>query len=253
MPGTRLTTLALAGLIGLATSPTLLATAAGGERGSAPAAEHATAGPPLVCVEIEIGDAKSLPWGKGAFEGAGKGANMKRIAEQTLELLSATDSTLVRMETLRRATVYMYRDESACAGLLARLAWIALDREADAGATAAERARAWFDAGYFAACLWHMNISPDKSRPGFAADVQGYAWLVRAIDLSGGDPAMEFAAANAVHPGVRKSQRDLYEAHMRRAIRGVHDEKSLLRANIDAHLAHWNESAAAILRTADSR
>ncbi len=251
MPAIRLASLALAASLGLAAAATI--TTAGGERCRTIAAEHATLGPPLVCVEIEIGDAKSLPWGKGAFDGAGKSANPKRIADQTLALLSTTDSTLVRMETLRRATVYMHRDEPACAGLLARLAWIALDREAQPDATDAERARAWFDAGYFAACLWHMNISPDKARPGFAADVQGYAWLVRAIDLSGGDPAMEFAAANAAHPGVRKSQRDLYEAHMRRAIRGVGDEKSLLRSNIDAHLAHWNESAAAILRTADTR
>ncbi|MCW5777105.1 MAG: hypothetical protein KIS87_11765 [Phycisphaeraceae bacterium] len=249
----RLARLALAGSIGLAAATLVTTATAGGERCHAAPAGHATLGPPLVCVEIEIGDARSLPWGKGAFDGAGKSANPKRIADQTLALLSETDSTLVRMETLRRATVYMYRDESACAGLLARLAWIALDREADAGATDAERARAWFDAGYFAACLWHMNISPDKARPGFAAGVQGYAWLVRAIDLSGGDPAMEFAAANAAHPGVRKSQRDLYEAHMRRAIQGVGDEKSLLRMNIDSHLAHWNESADAILRTADSR
>ncbi|MCL4742802.1 MAG: hypothetical protein KJZ54_11450 [Phycisphaerales bacterium] len=252
MRTSRLVTATLAGSIGLAAAASI-ATIAHAGGGAWAAAEHATLGPPLVCVEVEIGDAKSLPWGKGAFAGAGKSANPQRIAEQTLELLAATDSTLVRMETLRRATVYTHRDEAACGGLLARLAWIALDREADPGASAADRARAWFDAGYFAACLWHMNVSPHKARPGFAADVQGYAWLVRAIELSGGDPAMEFAAANAAHPGVRKSQRDLYEAHMSRAIRGAGEGTPLLRENIDAHLAHWNESAAAILRTADSR
>lgn len=250
MPFARLASLSLAASIGLAAAlPITTVANAGGER-CRTAATHAALGPPLLCVEIDIGDAKSLPWGKGAFD-TGKGLDRKRIVRQTLEVLKTADSTLVRMETLRRATVHLERDEPQCESLLARLAWIALDQDANPNASDADRARAWFDAGYFAACLWHAGLDIGW-KPGWDSDAQGYSWLTHAIRLSGGDPTMHFATANAVHPGMRKSRRDLYEAHMRPAIVGA-GKDGLLRRNIDAHLAHWNESEVAILRTADGR
>lgn len=197
-------------------------------------------GPPLVCVPFEIGDAKSLPWGEGAFDKKARYAN-NRLVDDTLGVLKTTESTLVRMETLRRATVYA--DAGAARELLARLAWIALDIESSPESTQEARARAWYDAGFFAACLWHMGTDLDW-KPGWSEGVQGYAWMARAIELEGSDPAMQLGAACAAHPGMRDSKRDLYERHMRAALAGAAPDSPEARS-IRTHLEHWGESVGA--------
>jgi len=243
---------AVCAMLGLAGAPA----SAGGE-GCAAAAEFSSMGPPLVCVPVEIGEAESLAWGDGAF-GEAKRYRKGGLVNDTLGVLKTSDDVLVHMETLRRATVYVGEDGDLARELLARLAWIAMDFEAGAGdggwnsegesapgmSDPERRALAWFDAGYFAAALGHMGVKLDW-KPGVGEGVQGYAWLRKAVELSGGDPAMHFAAAIAAHPGMRESKRDLFEAHMRRAIAGA-DEGSLLMRNIEAHLGHWEESVAAL-------
>lgn len=206
----------------------------------------AVLGPPLVCVEVEIGAAKSLPWGSGAF-GEARGYREDKLVEDTLGVLEASEDLLVHMETLRRATIYIGEDAELARELLGRLSCIAMDLEADASTGSGRRARAWFDAGYLAAALGHMGVKLGW-KPGAAEGVQGYAWLREAIELSGGDAAMHFAAANAAHPGMRGSKRDLFELHMRAAVDGAAAGSPLAR-NIEAHLAHWDESIA-VFRTA---
>jgi hypothetical protein len=225
-------------------------------------------GPPLVCVPVEIGTAKSLPWREGAF-GEAKGYRTGNLVNDTLGVLKTSDDVLVHMETLRRATVYIGDDAELARELLARLAWIAMDFESAAGdgerstggqaasgtgstggqaasgtGDAERRARAWFDAGYLAAALGQMDVRLEW-KPGVGAGVQGYAWLRRAVELSDGDPAMHFAAGIAAHPGMRQSKRDLFEEHIRAAIAGAGSD-SLLMRNLEAHLGHWEESVAAL-------
>ena len=65
----------------------------------------AYAGPPLICHPLNIGSAKSLPSGDGPF-GTKKDYNRERLVEETLDLLTADMPVIVRMETLRRATIY---------------------------------------------------------------------------------------------------------------------------------------------------
>lgn len=205
------------------------------------AAELERMGPPLVCHPIQIGDAKSLPFGNDAFD-IDKGYNAKHLVGDTLKLLKTEESTLVRMETLRRATVYARSDKSAATELLAKLAWKALDAEAQPGEQSAGsgRAAAWFDAGFFAACLGQMNVDLDWNA-GVADGVIGYAWITEALRISDGNPEMEFAAALATHPGMRDSKRDLFEQHIRLAAAGA-DSDPLLAKNLKAHLAIWGES-----------
>jgi len=195
----------------------------------------------LVCHPIQIGDAKSLPFGADAFD-IDKGYNAKHLVGDTLKLLKTEESTLVRMETLRRATVYARSDKAAATELLAKLAWKALDAEAGAGEKSAGdgRAAAWFDAGFFAACLGQMNVDLDWNA-GVADGVIGYAWIKEALRVSDGNPEMEFAAALATHPGMRDSKRDLFEQHIRLAAAGA-DSDPLLAKNLKAHLAIWGES-----------
>src|SRR5260370_3120530 len=107
----------------------------------------AQAGPPLICHTIEIGRAKSLPWISHSWNlSGGENYDTKNLVRDTLEILAPGTPVLVRMETLRRATLYARKDPVAAKELLARL---------HAPATAAHSSRppdplAWFDVGYLA-------------------------------------------------------------------------------------------------------
>src|ERR1043165_804779 len=90
----------------------------------------AVAGPPLLCFPYEIGTAQSLPWGgKDPFNKSAK-YDTSKVVEDTLAILKTEKSTLVRMETLRRAAVYIGKDATTATALLAKLSWIAMDAEA---------------------------------------------------------------------------------------------------------------------------
>src|SRR6266446_6021162 len=168
----------------------------------------AQAGPPLICHPIEIGQAKSLPWISHSWNlSGGENYDTKNLIRDTLEILAPDTPVLVRMETLRRATLYARKDPVAAKELLARL---------HARATSAESsghpdALAWFDVGYLAEAYkqwigqsW-MKVSKDEQNP--AAGVDGYALVKKAIGLRGSDPQMEFAAALITLSGPREQHR----------------------------------------------
>src|SRR5260370_3521092 len=85
-------------------------------------ASVAQAGPPLICHTIEIGQAKSLPWISHNWNlSGGENYDTKNLVRDTLEILSPNTPVLVRMETLRRATLYAPKDPAAAKHLLTRL------------------------------------------------------------------------------------------------------------------------------------
>jgi hypothetical protein len=181
-------------------------------------ANVAQAGPPLICHTIEIGQAKSLPWiGHNWNLSGGENYDTKNLVPDTLDILAPDIPVLVRMETLRRATLYARKDPHAAKELLARL---------HARATSAESsghsdALAWFDVGYLAETYkqwigqsW-MRVSQDEQNP--AAGVDGYALVKKAIGLRGSDPQMEFAAALITLSGPQEEHRQ----HARKATAGA--------------------------------
>src|SRR5712692_3478195 len=191
----------------------------------------AQAGPPLICHTIEIGQAKSLPWISHGWNLSGsENYDTKNLVRDTLEILGPDTSVLVRMETLRRATLYARKDPLAAKELLARL---------HARATSAESsghpdALAWFDAGYLAETykqwigqnLPHMTDGMRMdSNP--ASGVDGYALVKKAIALRGDDPQMEFAAALITLSGPQEEHRQ----HAQKAIAGAKSD-SLLAQNL---------------------
>jgi hypothetical protein len=183
----------------------------------------AQAGPPLICHTIEIGQAKSLPWISHNWNLSGsENYDTKNLVRETLEILAPDTPVLVRMETLRRATLYARKDPVAAKELLARL---------HARATSAESsghpdALAWFDVGYLAETYkqwigqkW-MRVSADEQNP--AAGVDGYALVKKALALRGAalhgdDPQMEFAAALITFSGPATEHRE----HAQKAITGA--------------------------------
>ncbi len=189
--------------------------------GSLWAAPSAFAGPPLVCHPYQIGDAKSLPC--DAKGGASKGYDRAQVVDDTLALLKTERDYLVRMETLRRATVYVGQDRDRATELLAKLSWMALDAEA---AGNSEWARtAWFDAGFLASC-YHQNGVDIDWKPGVADHLQGWAWIQKAIDQGADDPAVQFAAALVLLEKNDGSHR----AYLARAVAGAEPGSNLARS-----------------------
>ena len=85
--------------------PLLLASAVVSVLVSSPA----LAGPPLVCFPFEIGNAGTLPMGANGWRSIDPTYDVTRLVDDTLALLRPETPVLVRMETLRRATIYARR------------------------------------------------------------------------------------------------------------------------------------------------
>jgi len=212
----------------------------------------AQAGPPLICHTIEIGQAKSLPWISHSWNlSGGETYDTKNLVRDTLEILSPDTPVLVRMETLRRATLYAREDPVAAKELLARL---------HARATSAESsghpdALAWFDVGYLAETykqwigqnLPHMTDGM-RMDANPAAGFDGYALVKKAIGLRGtalhaDDPQMEFAAALITLSGPQ----DEHRQHALKAIVGAKADP-LLAQNLASHfMGQQSQTVSALL------
>src|SRR6267378_768331 len=187
------------------------------------------AGPPLICHTIEIGQAKSLPWISHNWNlSGGENYDTKNLVRDTLEILAPVTPVLVRMETLRRATLYARQDPVAAKELLARLHARATSEESSGHPDAL----AWFDVGYLAETYkqwigqsW-MRVSKDEQNP--ATGVDGYALVKKALALrdpsqNGNHAQMEFAAALITLSGPRDAHRE----HAQKAIAGAKSDPLL--------------------------
>jgi len=199
-------------------------------------ASVAQAGPPLICHTIEIGQARSLPWVSHTWNlSGGETYDTKNLTRDTLEILSPDTPVLVRMETLRRATLYARKDPVAAKELLTRLH----DRATSAESSGHPNALAWFDVGYLVEAykqwigqnLPHMTDGM-RTDTNPAAGIDGYALVKRALDmrsatLQGDDPQMEFAAALITLSGPQ-------EAHHQHALKAIGGAKAdpLLAQNL---------------------
>jgi len=196
-------------------------------------AASAEAGPPLICHVISIGNAKSLPW-TDSNGGTDPNYDLKNLVPDTLAILTPSTPVIVRMETLRRATIYARQDPYVAKELLTRL----YARASDSDRAGQPNALAWFDAGYVVECykqwigrnLPHMTDGL-RMDPNPAANLDGYAWVTRAIGLRGADAQMEFGAALISLYGSHAS--DL-RGHAQRA-QAAASSDPLLAANLGSH------------------
>jgi hypothetical protein len=176
---------------------------------------YAQAGPPLICHPIEIGQAKSLPWIDWNQKGTG-GYDLKNLTRDTLAILDLSAPVLLRMETLRRATIYARQDPQVAKELLTRLQ----ARAATSTDSGLSEALAWFDVGYLIE-TYQQWIG--KAEPNPAAGLDGYAWVKKAVRLRGQDPEMEFAAALITLTGPESDHRE----HARKAMAGASNDPLL--------------------------
>lgn len=212
----------------------------------------ALAGPPMVCHEIAIGQARSLPW-DGGHGGSDSSYDVRNLTRDTLKILDEEPSTLVRMETIRRAAVYISHEKSPGRE---RLGWdlvaALVDRAVESSAAKPGPA---FDAGYLLGCFNQLGLDIGQ-RLGRGEEAAGYAYVASAIQRAraGGASAnqvaeMEFAAALITHPAMRArgrgepkdAERAVYDAHIARAAADA-AKGSPLEVNLAAHLKQWGTS-----------
>lgn len=183
------------------------------------------AGPPLLCWPFAIGEAKSLPWQGPNWRSVKEEYDLNRLVADTLALLTPETPVIVRMETLRRATVYAMKDRRIAEELFSRLKARALEAEKQGKAGAL----ALFDAGYLA------EIYKQTFRNNPAAGIDGYAWVTEAIRLRGQDAEMELGAAIiSVEP-----QMSGHREHVQKALAGAADG-SLLARNLVSQAPNLN-------------
>lgn len=196
------------------------------------------AGPPLICHALDIGSATSLPWNPDLTlwnQNVKTNYDRSHLIQDTLALLTPATPVIVRMETLRRATLYAAQDQEIAKRLLIAVRSRALDAEKNGHPDAL----ASFDLGYLIECYKQANLSYRKLdsggteaviRPNPASNLDGYAWVEKAISLSGQDPEMEFAAALMTIEGSAEQRSHRLE-HARRAMAGAASD-TLLAANL---------------------
>lgn len=202
------------------------------------------AGPPLICHAIDIGNAQSLPWASDGnmWQLSGSATyDINHLVNDTVALLNSNMSPLVRMETLRRATLYALKNPAIADQLLTTLKARALEAasKGEAGALA------WFDAGYLVEIYKQANWLFEKpqgsagalkrdAKPNPAIGIDGYAWVEKAIQLRGGDSEMEFAAA-IITAGNSSAYRG-HREHLQKAFAGSQTDV-LLAKNLATHFA----------------
>lgn len=186
------------------------------------------AGPPLICHPISIGGAASLPWpsdGGGIF--GRPDYDVSHLVSDTLSLLRPSMDVLVRMETLRRATIYAQRNSFIAKELLVKLHARTIANAPDALAA--------FDFGYLVECYKQAQLARTEGLSAWrdsewsdpAANLDGYSFVKRAIGMRGEDAEMEFAAALISSTGSHKDRQQRIE----RAAAGAKDN-TLLAENL---------------------
>ena len=196
----------------------------------------ALAGPPLICHPFDIGKEKSLPWAGTSWNLSGnEGYDTSHLAQDTLALLDTKAPVIVRMETLRRATLYTSKDAKAGKELLTRL-------HARAGAadnTKSPDALALFDFGYLVE-TYNQGLRKDQNP---AAGVDGYDFVKRALAIRSADPEMEFAAALIT---LGRAQAE-HEEHVRKAMAGAKSDPLLSHNLAKSFLGNEKQTVAEAL------
>jgi hypothetical protein len=196
-------------------------------------AAPALAGPPLLCHPFAIGEAASLPWDGSAGWAQGRaGYDVRHVVADVDALLTPATPVIVRMETLRRATLYSSQDAKTAAALLEHV----MDRVRKADAAGRPDALAYLDAAYVSEAMREITQLGQSSewraratavRP-LVEDGRGYALVQRSVALQPDDAALHFAAALISADGHRSA----YATHAAKARAGAADDPLLAR-NID--------------------
>jgi hypothetical protein len=183
----------------------------------------AFAGPPLLCFPFDIGSARTIPMGTSGWHSVDPSYDSSRLVDDTLALLAPDTPVVVRMETLRRATVYASTNPKIANALLNALRERAIMPHAKVGLNV-------FDLGYLVET--YRQATSIFSAPVPAIDgIDGYQLVLKAHALQG-DPAMQFAAA--VITEGNSATRTESRSHLEQA-KAHADANPTLARNISKH------------------
>lgn len=200
----------------------------------------AVAGPPLLCHPYEIGGAQSLPWQGRDWWPGHKDYNTANLVADTMTLLTPATPVVARMETMRRAAIYATGDRRVAEALLTAV----LARARKLEAAGQPDPLAWLDAAYLTEALREVGDLAKMSDSGpFASAVRtvagltdgydGYAFIMKSLELRPDDPSIEFAAALiAARETGRNGPGTKYIEHARKARAGA-GRDALLARNLD--------------------
>jgi hypothetical protein len=173
-------------------------------------------GPPTLCVPLDIGDAKSLPFGSEAFQ-PDKDYNLDRLPADTIAILSESADAELHFETLRRAAIYLMsagkteRKEQHRSGKIASALHVALrtrvlDVVSSPQSSKKAQALAWFDLGLFGLDMEIVGM-PQVGRV--------WAYLDKAGTLVGDDPGLNLGLFAA---GYSQRKEAWWRPHLARAL-----------------------------------
>jgi hypothetical protein len=200
-------------------------------------ARPALAGPPLLCHPYEIGAAASLPWQGHDWWPGRDDYKVANLVADTQALLTSSTPVIVRMETLRRATIYAMRDRNVAVQLLNVITERAYAMERDGRPDAL----AWLDAAYLTEALREVadlaNMSKStpfdagvKAVKGLTAGADGYALILKSLELRPNDASIEFAAALIAERDRRSAGHPpTFDEHARKARAGAERDALLAR------------------------
>jgi len=203
------------------------------------AAVPAFAGPPLLCFPFDVGSAKTLPMGARGWESVDPSYDASHLVADTLAILTPQTPVIVRMETLRRATVYAAKNPAIATALLDTLQARAAHADPNVG-------YAVFDFGYLAETYKQAGWMPGDSNPAAEAkralaranDIDGYMLVQKAQTLTS-DKAMAFAlVAMRIDKTKGPGEAERLRAHIADARNAAKTDASV-RANL---ANHWAET-----------
>ena len=145
------------------------------------AARPALAGPPLLCFPFDIGTARSLPMGTGSWHAMDPAYSVAHLVDDTLALLTPQTPVRVRMETLRRATIYASTDAGVADALL----------QARAAKPTADAPLAVFDFGYLVET--YREARPVYRTIPSVDRINGYQLVLKAHAIARNDEMMRAA------------------------------------------------------------
>jgi hypothetical protein len=157
------------------------------------AARPALAGPPLLCFPFDIGAARSLPMGAGGWRATDPKYDVAHLVDDTIALLVPSTPVVVRMETLRRATIYAAGSPAVAQQLLATL-------QARAAVPTADAPLAVFDFGYLVETYRQARFMFTEPIPALDR-IDGYQLVLKAQALARNDDmghAAQLIAGNAL-------------------------------------------------------
>ena len=189
-------------------------------------AAPALAGPPFNCHVFDIGSAKSIPWGAtNNWLGMRDDYDVRHVVADTEALLTPSTPILVRMETLRRASLYASRERAVAEQLIAAM----MNRVKTADQSV--QAVALFDAGFVVEAINEVEQASryEKSLSGsqvvgLTNPSDGRALIQKSLALRPGDASIEFALGLI-------SRTPESEAHFRNARAGARED-ALLANNL---------------------